>query len=197
MVLTPYLFSIAMLLCKTLIPVQGGVLDKKKNPANFNKTAADAAISDCGVKLSKRIVGGEEASPGEWRWHVQFAGQGYHCSGSLWLHDGLGEHHLYQQSGTEQEYSISNVISHPQYNFPKYDFALMKMKNSATINDHVGTICLPESATKLPVGTACWETGWGKVSHNGPISQVLKELEVIVVSPNSGPWHVCVMWDTF
>ena len=42
---------------------------------------------ECGVKLvSKRIVGGQHASPGEWRWHVQMhvkTTRRQYCSGSL------------------------------------------------------------------------------------------------------------------
>ena len=38
----------------------------------------------CGVKLAKRIVGGQVADPGEWRWHVQLHEHGKQfCSGSL------------------------------------------------------------------------------------------------------------------
>ncbi|XP_078366269.1 CUB and peptidase domain-containing protein 1-like [Oculina patagonica] len=77
---------------------------------------------------------------------------------------------------------------HPQYKFPKYDFALMKLANPATINDHVGTICLPESTTKLPAGTVLWETGWGKLSHYAWLSDVLKELEV-VIAPRDSYWR--------
>lgn len=79
---------------------------------------------------------------------------------------------------------------HPQYSFPRYDFALLKLTQPATLNEHVGTICLPESTEKLPPGTVCWETGWGKVSHHGEMSEVLKELEVIVTPRHLSRWRV-------
>jgi len=43
-------------------------------------------FTECGVKLAKRIVGGQHADPGEWRWHVQMYHRGYKaqfCSASL------------------------------------------------------------------------------------------------------------------
>ncbi|XP_078364174.1 CUB and peptidase domain-containing protein 1-like [Oculina patagonica] len=78
---------------------------------------------------------------------------------------------------------------HPQYEYGGYDFALMKLTNPATLNGHVGTICLPESTEKLPVGTVLWETGWGQTSHGGPMSDVLKELEVVIVPRDIKPWY--------
>ena len=61
------------------------------------------------------------------------------------------------------------------------------------MNDHVRAVCLPRSTKKLPVGTVCWETGWGLTSHNGKMSDYLKELEVIIVDPlKKSPYGVCV-----
>ena len=96
----------------------------------------------------------------------------------------LGELNVNVNSGKEQTYGISRYIKHPQYHFPEFDFALMKLEKPATLNEHVGTICLPQSTQKLPVGTVCWETGWGFTVHNGQMSHYLKELEVIIVDPN-------------
>ena len=106
----------------------------------------------------------------------------------------LGEHTRSQSSGKEQQRSISKIIMHPQYHFPKYDLALLKLTSSAAINEHVGTICLPESTEKLPVGTVLWQTGWGSTtSYGSPSSDVLKDLEVIVVPPDNNPWRVGIM----
>ena len=111
----------------------------------------------------------------------------------------LGQHTRSEVSGNEQVHSVSKLIVHPQYEPlknvpPKYDFALMKLTRPATINDHVGTICLPKSTAKLPVGTVLWQTGWGYTSHRGQTSDVLKELEIVVVSPSRNPWPVSIMY---
>ena len=110
----------------------------------------------------------------------------------------LGQHTLPEVSGNEQLHSVSELIPHPQYvpdgDVPlKYDFALMKLTRPATMNDHVGIICLPESTAKLPVGTVLWQTGWGDTSHMGQTSDVLKELEIVVVSPSKSPYPVSIM----
>ncbi|KAL9955508.1 hypothetical protein ACROYT_G036842 [Oculina patagonica] len=173
----------------------------------------------CGqVKLAKRILGGQHASPGEWPWHVQLNWRGYaeaqYCSGSLltpeWIITAahcvedqgiaeiigivLGDLDIKTNSGTEQIFRASKFIKHPLYNTEKtglaYDFALLKLPEPAIMNDHVQPVCLPESSEKLPVGTVCWETGWGLTTHDGKMSEHLKELEVIVEDPKLSPHTV-------
>ena len=82
-------------------------------------------------------------------------------------------------SGKEQIHSVSKLVFPPETGRLWNDIVLMKLTNLATINDHVATICLPESTEKLPAGTVCWETGWG-ISDDGSLSDVLKELEVVI-----------------
>ncbi|XP_078364178.1 transmembrane protease serine 5-like [Oculina patagonica] len=161
----------------------------------------EALVDQCGVKLTKRIVGGQHASPGEWRWHAEidieyyWGGLRHVCSGSLltpqWVITAehcvynrrleeifvkLGEHTRSKNGGKEQLRSLDHYVLHSYT-----DLALLKLKTPATINDHVGTICLPESTERLPVGTVLWQTGWGRISHGGRLSDVLKELEVNIV----------------
>ena len=87
----------------------------------------------------------------------------------------LGEHTRSKEGGKKQSHSISLKA---WYN--DYDLALLKLQKPATINSHVGTICLPEATNSLPIGTVLWQTGWGRISHGGRFPDVLKELEVVI-----------------
>ncbi|XP_078376521.1 chymotrypsinogen B-like [Oculina patagonica] len=163
--------------------------------------------SDCGIKLTKRVVGGQHASPGEWRWHALVETSLDLCGGSLltpqWVITAahcvkgksaanfdiaLGQHTRSKDSGKGQVYSISKIIIHPEYDREKidYGFALLKLAKPATMNEHVATICLPESSQKLPIGTTLWATGWGRTSdaYRAGGSDVLKEVEMVIVPPN-------------
>jgi len=62
------------------------------------------------------------------------------------------------------------VILHPKYDAVKnhdYDFAMLKLDRKVTFNVRVRPACLPEDTTNFPVGTECYITGWGVLSHQG------------------------------
>ena len=155
-----------------------------------------------------RIVGGQDADPGEYPWQVRVSPSGFLCGGTLidreWVLTAahcvvtesnapmspsdvsvvLGDHNLSGNDGTEQSINTSQVIVHPQYGSAgnDYDIALLKLASPANIvPGTVETIELNTDAN-LAAGTNAVVTGWGTTSSGGSISQILQEVTVPLVS---------------
>jgi len=74
----------------------------------------------------------------------------------------LGDWHRYYYDGTEQVRKASEIIVHPQYNYPvlyNNDIALIKLERPVVLNSHVNTICLPQPGVSVPLNSACYITG--------------------------------------
>merc|ERR1712226_1247824 len=126
----------------------------------------------------QRIVGGEDAAPGDWPWQasLQFIGGGHTCgasliseyylitaahcvgSGASSLMIVLGQHDQTGFLGDPQTHFINQILSHPNWsNDPSRGFP----------ND-ISIIALP-SATQDFVGAECYITGWGRTYGGGPL----------------------------
>ncbi len=154
------------------------------------------------------IVGGTEATPGEYPWQARVTPSGYtiYCGGSLiatqWVLTAahcvygksassftitLGDHNAYSNEGTEQTRSVSQIIVHPSYNSSTSDndVALMKLSSAVTLNSRVQTIPLvtsPADDSLVAPGVMATVTGWGATSEGGSSSSVLREVAVPIVS---------------
>ncbi|OPJ87184.1 chymotrypsin-like elastase family member 1 [Patagioenas fasciata monilis] len=96
-----------------------------------------------------------------------------------------GDHNLYKSEGSEQVFSLSKIIVHPNWNTNNvaagYDIALLRLASSATLNSSVQLAVLPESGSILPDGNTCYITGWGLTRTNGQLSSVLQQAYLPVV----------------
>ncbi|MEZ4679163.1 MAG: serine protease [Caldilineaceae bacterium] len=157
------------------------------------------------------IVGGNQANPGEWPWQVMVRPGNYLCGGSLvsqeWIltaahcvfdNQGklfapnaitvvLGEYDRTKTEGTEQIYSISEVIAHEDYDDStnNNDIALLRLASPATITSNVAPISLltaAEETTMAAPGKLGTVTGWGTTTEGGNAALVLMEVEVPIVS---------------
>jgi trypsin len=149
------------------------------------------------------IVGGIEANSGEFPFIVsmQLSGFGHFCGGSLvaknWvltaahcMEDGtsgvtlvLGLQKLTDTSGVEK-FTISQVVTHPQYNSKThdYDFALVKLSGNSKLKPvalNTNEISIPEQESTAPHAITA---GWGTTSESGAISQTLLKVDVPLVS---------------
>jgi len=155
----------------------------------------------------QRIVGGEDAAPGDWPWQasLQFIGGGHTCgasliseyylitaahcvgSGASSLMIVLGQHDQTGFLGDPQTHFINQILSHPNWSndpsrgFPN-DIAIIELLFAADTNSQfISTIALP-SATQDFVGAECYITGWGRTYGGGPLPNILQEAKIDVLS---------------
>ncbi|XP_072826887.1 ovochymase-2 isoform X3 [Vicugna pacos] len=153
-----------------------------------------------------RIVGGSQVERGSYPWQVSLKQRQKHvCGGTIispqWvitaahcvanrntastLNVTAGEHDLsYTESG-EQTLTIETIIVHPYFSTKKpmdYDIALMKMAGGFHFDQFVGPMCLPEPGERFEPGFICTTVGWGRLTEDGLVSQVLQEVNLPILT---------------
>ncbi|XP_028838679.1 coagulation factor IXb [Denticeps clupeoides] len=157
-------------------------------------------------KSDYRIVGGDEATPGEIPWQaalINSATKLVFCGGSLlteyWVITAahciaestgpffvrLGEHNSQRSEGTESDHQVEEYRLHPHYNSKKsvynHDIALLRLSTPITFTDRIIPVCLgPKDFTEYLIVNAGTSlvSGWGRERYNGMESPVLKKVEV-------------------
>merc|ERR1719445_1200981 len=76
---------------------------------------------------------------------------------------------------------IRRIIDHPQYNSGTmaYDFSILELESPFTLDDCIGTVCLPGDNEVLYGGETCFITGWGTLNSGGSQPNTLQEAEVV------------------
>ncbi|XP_022593937.1 transmembrane protease serine 6 isoform X1 [Seriola dumerili] len=198
---------------KTYVCADGTCL-KKPNPECDSVTdcpdASDEKQCDCGLRqFSSRIVGGTNASEGEWPWQASLQVRGSHiCGGALissqWVVSAahcfyddrlyspsmwtvyLGKLLLRRSGSTEEVARVQRIHLHQYYDDEShdYDLALLKLDRPASVllAGHARPACLPPPTHQLEPGLLCWVTGWGALREGGSASNVLQKVDVHLVS---------------
>merc|ERR1711970_364596 len=187
-------------------PTLGG---SKPPMGGSSKPTAAPGGCKCGVKKTRRIVGGAETEVNEYPWMAKF--NSFFCGGALiasqWIltaahclfnEDGselaaaaitmvLGEHDLQSESESlipRKDVSVTTVIKHPDYgqkqNSLINDIALLKLSEEVDMNVYTPA-CLPSASDNFE-GKKAWVYGWGTTSSGGSVSPKLLEVEVPVVT---------------
>merc|ERR1719508_81696 len=170
----------------------------------FSKQAISTPLSRGGG----RIVGGTEASPGEFPHQIALlrggVGGSLMCGGSLVAPnmvvtaghccDGqsasrlgvrVGNHHLYEDDPDQMDIAVSKVILHEDYDsWTIYnDIRLLELSGEADFSSSViGAISLPSDGKEYSAGTMCTVSGWGTTSEGGSLGSTLMKVTVPVVS---------------
>ncbi|XP_048023193.1 LOW QUALITY PROTEIN: enteropeptidase [Megalobrama amblycephala] len=154
-----------------------------------------------------KVVGGQDAQEGAWPWIVSLHWLGRHVCGATlidreWLitaaHCVYGKNvhlsnwaamlGLHSQFGTDnpnrQIHYIDQIIMHKRYNriTKESDFALMHLQTPVNYTDYIQPICLPDPGAQIEEGRKCFIAGWGLLSENGNVANVLQEAVVPLLS---------------
>merc|ERR1712198_599194 len=156
-----------------------------------------------------RIVGGDEATPGELPYQLSFQdlsyGSPWHfCGASIYnenwaicaghcvagedmnnpdyLQVVAGEHNQDITEGNEQSIILSKIIQHEGYNAftVANDVSVLQLSSPLTFNDFVQPIPLAEAGHAA--SGDCIVSGWGTTSEGGNTPSVLMKVSVPVVS---------------
>ncbi|XP_066199160.1 transmembrane protease serine 9 [Saccopteryx leptura] len=169
----------------------------KVNPECDDKVdcsdGSDEAHCDCGLqpgwRTAGRIVGGVEASPGEFPWQVSLRENNEHFCGAAvigarWL---VSAAHCFnefqdptewvvyagttQLSGSEASTvraRVAQIITHPSYNPDTADFdvAVLQLGSPLPFSRHVQPVCLPAATHVFPPRKKCLISGWGYLKED-------------------------------
>ncbi|XP_053436893.1 transmembrane protease serine 9 [Nycticebus coucang] len=154
---------------------------------------SDEAHCDCGLqpawKTAGRIVGGVEASPGEFPWQVSLRENKEHFCGATiisaqWLVSAAHCFNEFQDprewvayagttylSGSEASTvraRVARIIKHPLYNSDTADFdvAVLELSRPLPLGRYIQPVCLPAATHIFPPSKKCLISGWGYLKED-------------------------------
>jgi len=171
------------------------------------KSFSKKALATPMARGGGRIVGGEDAEPGEFPHQIMLTrgvGGSLMCGGSLvaankvvtaahccdgqsasYLGVEVGSHNLYEVDPDQTSIAVEKVTIHENYDSytTTNDICLLTLAKDAELSsDVINTIELPEDMEEYEAGTECFVTGWGATTEGGSLGQVLQKVTVPVVS---------------
>ncbi|XP_046404251.1 trypsin-3-like [Ischnura elegans] len=152
--------------------------------------------------LDRRIVGGEDAAPGEFPYQLSLRIGGYHiCGASILSEDWavtaahcllyVGHYSLQLMAGSLDVdegdiYDVSKFSVHPNFDPATidWDMAVLKVSTPFVFSCTVSPIALPAEGEELDAGTMVVISGWGYLSEEGPNAKFLQKVTVPVYDQN-------------
>lgn len=86
----------------------------------------------------------------------------------------LGDHHIWENEGTEQYMPVDAIYWHENYDYTTldYDIMLLKLAHPVTKNQYVKPVALPDSCPTA--GDMCTVSGWGNIyTDEGEAAEVM------------------------
>uniref|UniRef100_A0A452I0Z6 Peptidase S1 domain-containing protein n=1 Tax=Gopherus agassizii TaxID=38772 RepID=A0A452I0Z6_9SAUR len=154
---------------------------------------SDEAGCDCGsrptMQTAHRIVGGTEASRGEFPWQVSLRENNEHFCGATilterWLVSAahcfnefqdptvwaayMGTISLSGSDSSTVKAGVDRIIQHPSYNTDTADFdvAVLELDSPVPFNKYIQPACLPGPGHRFPAGRKCLISGWGYLKED-------------------------------
>ncbi|KAG7203100.1 hypothetical protein KM043_010222 [Ampulex compressa] len=174
-------------------------------------TTSTLNLSHCGAKNGnqdqERIVGGQNADPGEWPWITALFNAGRQfCGGSLidnihiltaahcvanmnsWdvarLTVRLGDYNIKTNHEIRHiERRVKRVVRHRGFNSRTLynDVAILTLNEPVEFTEQIRPICLP-GGSQLYSGKTATVIGWGSLRESGPQPAILQEVSIPVWS---------------
>uniref|UniRef100_A0A8C8Z2H1 Transmembrane serine protease 9 n=1 Tax=Prolemur simus TaxID=1328070 RepID=A0A8C8Z2H1_PROSS len=154
---------------------------------------SDEAHCDCGLqpawRTAGRIVGGMEASPGEFPWQVSLRENKEHFCGATiisarWLVSAahcfnefqdptewvayVGTTYLSGSEASTVRAQVTRIVKHPLYNPDTADFdvAVLELSGPLSFGRDIQPACLPAATHVFPPGKKCLISGWGYLKED-------------------------------
>ncbi|KAK2086965.1 Transmembrane protease serine 9 [Saguinus oedipus] len=158
---------------------------------------SDEALCECGLqpawRMAGRIVGGMEASPGEFPWQASLREKKEHFCGATiigarWLVSAahcfnefqdptewvayVGTTYLSGSEASAARARVVQIIKHPLYNADTADFdvAVLELTSPLAFGRHIQPVCLPAATHIFPPSKKCLISGWGYLKEDFPQS---------------------------
>jgi len=151
------------------------------------------------------IIGGTDASPGEFPWQLSQTRGGSHSCGASLLNAraGLSASHcvdgalvgsitviagLHRRSGTagSQEVNLASYTMHADYDVGAASFAndiaILNFASAITIGGNIEAALLPASNANDYAGLTCVISGWGRTSSSNTLPDVLQKASIDVIT---------------
>jgi len=186
-------FLIALALLIASVYGQGAGDTTSINPSNCGLRPFGTVSND-----PAKVVGGVEATKGDWGWQVAMKyNNGFTCGGSVlnsqWIitaaHCVFGratpalfsfDIGLHDRLAPESWYltrKVSKIIIHPAYNDRTVanDIALMKLDTPITYSNYIIPACIPSDSSSY-AGLSSIATGWGSTRSGGAVTRLLMQV---------------------
>lgn len=165
----------------------------------------------CGkpVYPTRRIVGGSEATFGEWPWQVSlrqwrqvtflhkcgaalvnenWAITAAHCVENVQPEQLLLRLGEFDLERSDEPYAFAErkvqiIATHPQFDARtfEYDLALLRFYEPVNYQPNIIPICIPEDDYDF-IGDTGFVTGWGRLYEDGPLPSVMQKVPVPVIT---------------